>query len=87
MPWRRHEKRFMRDQRKLVVFLSVVALLLISIVTLFAFLGPAKPETDQQWRDQMERDHQIAQDDAEKNDALLREKHKEKDKEHASRSP
>lgn len=87
MTWLTEEERIKRDKRNLVVFLCVVAVLLVAIIALFASLRPTNHAAELQWRDQMERNDQIAVEDAQKNEELRKEKHKQRDAAHALRSP
>ena len=87
MTWQHEEERIKREKRNLVLFVCVVSVLLVAIVALFASLRPTNPAADLQWRDQIERNNQIAVEEAQKNEELRKEKYKEKHKEHASGSP
>ena len=87
MTWLSEEERINRDKRNLVLFLCVCAILLVAIVALFASLRPTNPRAELQWRHQMERNHQMAEEDAQKNEELRKRKHQEKSNEHAQRSP
>ena len=87
MTWLSEEERIKRDKRNLVLFLCVVAVLLVAIVALFASLRPTNPAAELQWRDQMERNHQMAEEDAQKNEELRKQKHQQKSRENARRSP